>query len=71
MTTRSLAFAARVISDSRESATQDRSGCNPRSSLGSIPSGTAEYVRSVNFSREELNAAYATARAQGNLSNAR
>lgn len=71
MTTRSLAFAARVITDSRESSAQDRSGCSQRLSSGSIPSGTADYVRSINFSREELNAAYATARAQGNSSNAR
>lgn len=71
MTARSLAFATRVISDSRESAAQDRSGCSQRLSSGLIPNGTAEYVRSINFSREELNAAYAIARSQGNSFNVR
>lgn len=62
---RNYAFSARISSESCEDKSGDRAARPGRFISGDIPRKTAEYVNAISFSREEMNEAYARARAQG------
>lgn len=67
---RNYAFSTRISSEAHEDKSGDRVSRPGRFISGDIPRKTVEYVNAISFSREEMNDAYARARAQGKRINA-
>lgn len=71
MTYRNYGFSSRILSELRDAKTRAQAVKVGQLICSEIPPQTVEYVNNINFSREEMNEAFARARAQGKSLNAR
>lgn len=71
MTYRNYGFSGRILSELRDAKTREQAVRVGQLISSEIPPQTVEYVNNINFSREEMNEAFARARAQGKSLNAR
>lgn len=71
MTYRNYGFSGRILSDLRDAKTREQAIKFGHLISSELPRQTVEYVNNISFSREEMNEAFARARAQGKSLNAR